>query len=329
MQHPDPAKVSLAIPTYNGARHLAETLRSILAQGDSYPISVSDDRSDDGTVEIVQAIAADRIRCSINSERLGLAGNWNRCVELSSSPFVAIVHQDDLLRPGHVATHVAAISGHPDLGLIASASLTIDAAGREVPAAVVDRGGLGPKDLIFAAGDAVRALASANPFRCSAVTINTAAHAELGGFDPTWRYVVDWNYWLRVARNYRVAWLAEATVDVRWHPASETHRFTRGTIDLEETTRLLDNLYSAQSPRWPDAAGLRRGVDHRLARAYLNRAHVALRAGDGDLARRALLQALGMKPSLLSQILLDPRLAVQFAGLVIVPTWAARLFKRT
>ena len=145
MQPPDSAKVSVAIPTYNGARHLPETLRSILAQGDSYPIFVSDDRSDDDTLEIVQAVAGDRVRSSINTERLGLAGNWNRCVESSSSPFVAIVHQDDLLRPGHLASHVAAISGNPDLGLIASASCTIDDAGIEVPAAVEDRGGLGPR----------------------------------------------------------------------------------------------------------------------------------------------------------------------------------------
>ena len=328
MQPTDPAKVSVAIPTYNGARHLSEALQSILAQGDSYPIFVSDDRSDDGTLEIVQAVAGDRVRSFINTERLGLAGNWNRCAELTSSPFVAIVHQDDFLRPGHIASHAAAISRDPRVGLIASASRTIDDSGREVPAAVVDRGGLGSHDLMLGAGDALRALATANPFRCSGVTINVAAHAELGGFDPAWRYLVDWDYWLRVARNYRVAWLAEPTVDVRWHAASETHRFARGTIDLEETTRLLDKLYAAESSRWPDAADLRRRADHRLARAYLNRAHVALRAGDGDLARRALRRSLAMKPTLLGPILLDPRLAVQVAAIAVAPRWAARVFKR-
>ncbi len=329
MEHADPAKVSVAIPTYNGARHLSETLQSILAQGDAYPIIVSDDRSDDDTLEVVQQLAGDRVRRLVNTERLGLAGNWNRCVESSSTPFVAIVHQDDVLRTGHIAGHDAVISRMPDVGLIASASRTIDDAGREVPAAVVDRGGLGPRDLIFDTGEALAALSTGNPLRCSGVTINAAAHRELGGFDAAWRYVVDWDYWLRVARNYRLAWLAEATVDVRWHPASETHRFARGTVDLEETTRLLDKLDAAESSRRPDAASLRRRADHRLARAYLNRAHVALRAGDGELAHRALRRSLAMKPTLLGEILLDPRLAVQVAGIALAPKWAARWFKRT
>ena len=86
-------------------------------------------------------------------------------------------------------------------------------------------------------------LAVANPLRCSAVTINAKAHAEVGGFDPSYRYVVDWDFWLRVARVRPVAWLSKPTVAIRWHPASETHRFKTGTTDLDETIRLLDTFY--------------------------------------------------------------------------------------
>jgi len=315
--------ISVALPTCNGARHLAETLRSVLAQGGDFPIVISDDRSDDDTLEIVRREAPDRARITSNPERLGLAENWNRCVALCDSSFVAILHQDDLWCPGHLVAHGKAVANDLTLGLIASGSRVIDAEGREVSARVVDRGGLGDRDRTFAPGEAVHAMATHNPLRCSAVTISKRAHADVGGFDPSYRYVVDWDFWLRVAGRFGVAWLGEPTVDVRWHPASETHRFATGTADLDETARLLDRILNSEDARAPRGEAVRR-----LARAWLNRAHVALKAGDAGLSRRALIHAVRLSPPILGRIAIDPRLAAQMAAVAIAPGWAGRAFAR-
>ena len=53
--------LTVAIPTCNGARHLAEALRSVLSQeGVAFELVVSDDRSDDDTLEVVRRAAGDR-----------------------------------------------------------------------------------------------------------------------------------------------------------------------------------------------------------------------------------------------------------------------------
>ncbi len=53
--------LTVAVPTCNGAAHLAETLRSILTQeGPEFELVISDDRSDDQTLELVRAVAGDR-----------------------------------------------------------------------------------------------------------------------------------------------------------------------------------------------------------------------------------------------------------------------------
>ncbi len=97
-------RLTVAIPTCNGAAHLAEALGSILVQdGVAYELIVSDDRSDDDTLAVVRDVAGDRARIVQNSERLGLAGNWNRCIALAHSPLVAVFHQDDVMLPGHLA----------------------------------------------------------------------------------------------------------------------------------------------------------------------------------------------------------------------------------
>ena len=316
-------RLTVAIPTFDGEPHLAEALSGILVQeGSEFDLLVCDDRSDDRTVERVRALAGDRARVEVNPERLGLAGNWNRCVALSRTPWVAVFHQDDVMRPGDVRRRVEAL-GRPGMeafGLLAEPADVVDGSGEPVPPHIVDPGGLAepsspPRIVEFPPGAFSPRLAASNLLRCSAVTTSRKAHQDVGGFDPTLRYVVDWDFWLRVADRFAVAWIAgEPLVSVRWHPASETHRFKQGLDDLEETERLL----------------ARRGVrpGRRLARAYLNRAHDALRAGRVELSREALRRSVRTSPAILATIMADPRLAAQMAALIASPALARRWFAR-
>jgi hypothetical protein len=239
---------------------------------------------------------------------------------------VAIVHQDDVLRPCHLSIHLAAFEAGGHVGLVASASGVIDDQGLEVPETIVDRGGLGPVDRVFAAGEAVAMLAAGNPLLCSAVSIRADAHADAGGFDPALRYVVDWEFWLRVAKRWGLAWRASPTVDVRWHSGSETHRFKTGTADLEETERVLADVLVWLRGQAIATGPIERSAHRRIARAYLSRAHEGLKAGDPALARRCLRRSLGFGPRILGVLAGDPRLAAQMAALIVAPRVAARWF---
>jgi hypothetical protein len=171
-------------------------------------------------------------------------------------------------------------------------------------------------------------MASGNPLRCSAVTIRVAAHRDAGGFDPSFRYVVDWDFWLRVSRRWKVAWVAKPTVQIRWHASSETHRFASGVVDLDETSRLLEQLFEIDWKDRPDVAELRRLANAQLGRAFLNRAFDALHSGRPELARDALRRGLKRSPSVMAAILRDPRLCVQMGALAAAPRLAARMFNR-
>jgi len=321
--------MTVAIPTCNGARHLADALRGILAQqGVAWELLIVDDRSDDNTPQLVTALAGDRARLEVNSERLGLAGNWNRCLALADTPLVAIFHQDDIMYPGHLAAHAAAFQTDPQLALVASAADLIDAAGDVVAGTAIERGGLGPANRTFAPGALLPELAVGNLLRCSAITIRKSAAAKAGGFDPSYSYAVDWEFWLRIARHQPIAWLAQPTVAVRWHPASETHQFKTGTTDLDEQLRLLEDLYTRDAAAWPNARHLRCAADRRLARAFLNRAHELLKSGDANLARQCLKHAVSLSPGILATIARDPRLVAQMATLAVAPKAAGRLFAR-
>lgn len=303
--------ITVAVPTYNGSRHLSGTLRSILAQeGVAFDLIVSDDRSDDETIAHARDLVGDRARIAVNSERLGLAGNWNRCVDLSRTPWVAVFHQDDVMLPGHLSASVAAFQDEPTPGMVCGAAVVIDDQGNDIPGTVVERGDLGPVDRLYPAGGFVAELLCSNPVRCSAVTLNKAAHAELEGFDPSYRFAVDWEFWLRLARTWPVAWHARPTVAVRWHPTSEAQRFKVGTDDLDEVARLLEQAISLDGVRDPS---IRRRADRRLARAYLNRAHDAARLANPSLTRHCLRRAVRQWPGIVGAIARDPRLVARLA----------------
>jgi glycosyltransferase involved in cell wall biosynthesis len=299
-------EITVAIPTYEGASHIEDAVRSVLRQeGAAFDLIVSDDRSTDDTLDRVRQLAGDRVSIEVNSERLGLAGNWNRCVARCRTPFVAVFHQDDVMQAGHLAAHLASFG--PSTGLVASAADVIDADGRPVPPEVVEPGGSGPADRRFPPGAFLPELAVSNPLRCSAVSLRVETHGSLGGFDPSYRYVVDWDFWIKVAAATEVAWIGRPSVSVRWHPASETHTFKAGTTDLEETARLLTDLRTNH----PELGSFRRPADRRLARAYLSRAYEAARSGHPPLARRCFLRAVALHPAILGHVARDPRLAAR------------------
>jgi hypothetical protein len=230
------------------------------------------------------------------------------------------------MEPAHLEAHLGAFARDESIGLVASASEVIDEHGDPVPEAVVGRGGHGPVDRIIPAGGMAAAMVAGNPLRCSAVTLRRAAFDDVGGFDLSLRYVLDWDFWLRVSRRWKVAWLARPSVRIRWHGASETHRFKAGTADLDESKRMLEILFAVDLKDDPEANRYRHVATRQLARAFLNRAHDALHAGRSDLARDALRRGLGLAPSQVTAILRDPRLAIQMATLALAPRLAGRLF---
>jgi glycosyltransferase involved in cell wall biosynthesis len=94
------AAVSICVPVYNGEKYLEQCLDCILNQSFSdLEVVVIDDHSDDMSFEIAKKYKTIdyRVRVFRNERNLGLARNWNRCVELSHGEWIKFVFQDDVI----------------------------------------------------------------------------------------------------------------------------------------------------------------------------------------------------------------------------------------
>lgn len=92
--------VSICIPTYNGDKYLVECLESCVRQSfTDYEIIICDDGSSDKTVSIIEEYVAryEFIKFIKNEKNLGLVGNWNKCLNLSSGTWIKYVFQDDYI----------------------------------------------------------------------------------------------------------------------------------------------------------------------------------------------------------------------------------------
>ena len=103
--------ISVCIPTYNGAKYIAQTIESILNQTfTDFEIIVSDDGSSDKTLEIVGSFNDPRIVRICRLSKVGAEANWNNAVATASASLVKLVCQDDLLYPRCLEVEVQTMS---------------------------------------------------------------------------------------------------------------------------------------------------------------------------------------------------------------------------
>lgn len=98
-----PVRISIAMATYNGAKHIQEQLDSIAKQVClPYELVVCDDGSTDSTVEIVRKFASTvcfPVHLYQNEQNLGFANNFIKCASLCKGDWIAFSDQDDVWLP--------------------------------------------------------------------------------------------------------------------------------------------------------------------------------------------------------------------------------------
>lgn len=102
-------RLSICIPTYNGALHLNETLENVIAQIDecdvreTVEVVVCDNASQDATEEIVRTWmrrCPELVRYVRNERNLGFNANVNRALHEGRGEYVHLLGDDDLYCPG-------------------------------------------------------------------------------------------------------------------------------------------------------------------------------------------------------------------------------------
>jgi glycosyltransferase involved in cell wall biosynthesis len=112
--------VSVGVPTYDRARSLERTLRSVLEQDhERLEVLVSDNASTDGTEELCRGLAAadDRLRYVRHPVNRGPTDNFNAVLAGARGEYRMWLGDDDWLDPDYVARCVEVLEDSPEHAL--------------------------------------------------------------------------------------------------------------------------------------------------------------------------------------------------------------------
>ena len=202
MAYRDRPLVTVAIPMYNNARFIAETINSVLAQTfTDFELLIYDDHSTDGSYDQAASFADSRLKLFRNSNNLGPEGNWNKAISQVKGKYVKLVCADDILYPECLQKQVAVFENPQNRGvsLVSSQRTIIDPEGKTLIKKVnfVDGGRKGMVDVTRKMirmgtniiGEPVCGLYPANLI------------SKTSGYSAVIPYTIDVDFWLQMLKH--------------------------------------------------------------------------------------------------------------------------------
>ncbi len=202
--------VSIVTPSFNQARFLEATIRSVLEQ--DYPrieYILVDGGSTDGSVDIIHRYS-ERLAWWVSERDKGQTDAINKGFARANGEILAWLNSDDTYQPGAVAEAVAFLRGRPEVGLVYGDANFIDENGELIgrfPAAQTDyrrlrRGYVHiPQQASFWRADLWKKVAP---------------------LDPSFYFAMDYDLWVRIAALAPVRYTPRTWANFRLHTQGKT-----------------------------------------------------------------------------------------------------------
>ncbi len=219
--------VSIVTPSYNQARFLEATLKSVLEQDyANIEYLVVDGGSTDGSVEIIQRYV-DRLTWWVSEKDSGQSEALNKGLRRARGEIVGWLNSDDVYLPGAVSAAVAAFQAHPEAGLIYGDALAIDAEGKEF-------------NLMRARQYTLTDLMAFEIICQPAAFMRRSVLEQVNYLDPAYHLLMDNLLWMNMAQVAPIIYVPQTWAAARYH--DEAKNRTRGAAYGREARVLIGDL---------------------------------------------------------------------------------------
>jgi glycosyltransferase involved in cell wall biosynthesis len=228
---PDGPLVSIVTPAYNQGRFLRDTVDSVLRQDyRAIEYIVIDDGSTDSSSAILAGYG-ERITW-LSQANQGQTPTINRGWSMARGQILGWLNSDDTLLPGAVRCVVDYFHLHRGVGIVFGDTLFTDECGRAIRRS--------PRRSRF---DYLEFVARCeNPIPQPSAFIRREVLSAVGLLDPTLRYFMDWEYWLRAGLQCDIAYLPALLSTYRLHATSNT--IARSAEVAPELGRVYEKFFA-------------------------------------------------------------------------------------
>jgi glycosyltransferase involved in cell wall biosynthesis len=228
-------KLTIVTPSYQQARYLGETMRSVLEQKTPVEYIVQDGGSTDGSVDLIKRLAAAHAIAAADSPRLA---DWSSAkdqgqadaiargfAKTSGSPedVMGWINSDDYYLPGALAHVAGYFARHPEVDVIYGHRIVVNEESQEIARwflprhdpAVLRLNDFVPQETLF---------------------WRRRVWDRVGGLDTSFHFAIDWDLLLRLqAAGARIVRLPYFLACFRSHAAQKTSAVMHSTGQREIT----------------------------------------------------------------------------------------------
>ena len=209
--------ISVVMSVYNGEKYLRSSIDSILDQTyKNFEFIIINDGSTDSTKEIILSYDDPRICLIDNEENMGLTKSLNKGLKIARGEYIARMDADDVSMPGRFESQIDFLNHHQDYAVVGTFLKVINEDSKvvftiEKPTQHADIREFLNKDNCIGHGSAM---------------IRKTCLQNVGFYDESIEKSQDYELWLRISQNYRLANIPQYLYMWRNHKEniSEKHR---------------------------------------------------------------------------------------------------------
>lgn len=210
--------LTILMPSLNNEGYLRQSLQSVLSQEGNFNLQtiVVDGESRDGTMALLRSIRDPRLRL-ISEPDHGQAAAINKGMAVATGDVVAWLNCDDLYQPGALAAVADAFQGDASTQWLVGGCDIIDGRGR-----VFRRGITSYKDRLLRSYS-FQSLLRVNMINQPAVFWRRSFGQLVGPLDESLHWTMDYDLWLRMARQCPPLITERTLASFRVHRESKSH----------------------------------------------------------------------------------------------------------
>jgi glycosyltransferase involved in cell wall biosynthesis len=230
---------------YNGEPYLADAVESILTQTyTDFEFIVINDGSEDNTAEILLDYARkdNRINLLNNAANIGYTRSLNKGINVARGKYLARHDADDISHPQRFERQVRYLDLHPEVGLLGSVPLYIDATGSPV---------ISSNKIVYTDHESIsRQLIIGNCFHHGSVMIRKDCLNQVGMYEVDLEPSEDYDLWLRLSEVTRMANMEEGLYYYREHTNSVSSKrlFQQRVNKARALERAIQRRFGSKLP---------------------------------------------------------------------------------